>query len=161
MHHKFVWHTQVFWCRECPRRWAPVQRILFEAAGAEEPQHLRQEDEDQGPGKRTRTELPRALVGGSAADAGAWADFPPGSWWFECSTTLMPSDCTMLVEWRPEATYHYCSREREALVVIHQDGSTMETFKVGLGGRKPDRQGGRAIEWGERDADFRGGHEQE
>lgn len=36
-----------------------------------------------------------------------WDRFPDGSWWREYSTTLLPHDVAVCMEWTPEALFQY------------------------------------------------------
>eukprot|EP00192_Tetraselmis_astigmatica_P008579 CAMPEP_0117694620 /NCGR_PEP_ID=MMETSP0804-20121206/27600_1 /TAXON_ID=1074897 /ORGANISM="Tetraselmis astigmatica, Strain CCMP880" /LENGTH=617 /DNA_ID=CAMNT_0005508431 /DNA_START=240 /DNA_END=2091 /DNA_ORIENTATION=- len=130
--HTFVWQTQVFWVQDCPRRWLPALQVLLAAAGAEPVPG--EQPQLSGRAATVRTALPQsdgAAAAAAARQGGAWAAFPPGTWWCECSTSLFPADCPLLSEWRREAMYHFDTVTGEVQAVIHHDGSVLESFQGG------------------------------
>lgn len=57
--------------------------------------------------------------------------FAPGSWWFEPSQTLLPSDELLLMEWAPEATYEFVPGTGEVLVWLADSDACVVSERQG------------------------------
>ena len=93
----------------------------------------------------------RCVVLPTATDRGLGGGregFKQGSWWFEPTLTLLPSDEIITLEWTPEGLYQYNPSSQEAEVWVHHDESCLATVKQGrfIARTRHDATAGTAVE---------------
>lgn len=59
------------------------------------------------------------------------ASFPKPSWWYECTTTLLPRDEPIVLEWTPEAVFQFIEASQEVEAWLHADESCLVSFGAG------------------------------
>lgn len=130
--HHFVWQTQMFWCVDCPARWAPALAVALRGQGRDGALSTATDGAIEPSSSSTSQASVRTPLPTHAADGKAqWTAFPRDSWWCECTSMLFPTDVALAAEWRPEAMYHLASDgSEEVLVVVHADRSTLCSFQV-------------------------------
>lgn len=148
----YVWQTQVFSLQGYPPRWHAAVQLLQAVVVLLDSQHAelgqqRQEKHEvphddissiQGTGQltvlgrqrpqRCSTALPTATDRGLG---GVCDNFQPGSWWYEPTLTLFPTDEVITMEWQPEATYQFHPSSGEVEVWVHVDESCLASIKQG------------------------------